>query len=145
MLHFAGNRYICNKMRKLILKIVHGLVLLIIGVALVGVNVQQLYCSHSDHLLWQVHLLPVETGCPCEEKCCEEEDCHGRIRYDFYKITDFSRIETGIQLPFLPFYLSESLFSILRIIPVERGELPCFRHEIPDRIMYREMLCTYLC
>lgn len=132
-------------MQKFIQNIVHGFVVLIVGAALMGVNVRQLYCSHSDHLLWEVCILPIAAECPCEEDCCGEKNCHDRTRCDFYKITDCSRIETGVQMEMDPFYFSESFFHVLWNFSVEWREFPVFRHEIPDRIMMREMLCTYLC
>lgn len=126
-------------------KIVHGLVLLVTGMALVGVNVQQLYCYHSDHIHWEVRILPEEEACPCEEGCCGEDGCHHPVRCDFYKVTDLSQVETGIQMVLFPCDLTRLLLSTLWDLPVAPEQVCLYRHKIPDIFMNRELLCTYLC
>ena len=62
-------------MLKLGKQILHTLVLLITGMALIGVNVTQSGCIHSDRTYLEVRVLPAENTCPCEEGCgcCQEE------------------------------------------------------------------------
>ena len=56
-------------MLKLGKQILHTLVLLITGMALIGVNVTQSGCIHSDRTYLEVRVLPAENTCPCEEEC----------------------------------------------------------------------------
>ena len=75
-------------MLKLGKQILHTLVLLITGMALIGVNVTQSGCIHSDRTYLEVRVLPAENTCPCEEGCgcCQEERqfckdcCHASSR-----------------------------------------------------------------
>ena len=62
-------------MLKLGKQILHTLVLLITGMALIGVNVTQSGCIHSDRTYLEVRVLPAENTCPCEEECgcCQGE------------------------------------------------------------------------
>lgn len=132
-------------MLKLGQKIGQSLLLVVIGLALTGVNIKQLYCSHADSLHWEVCLLPAEKACPCDESCCGENSCHHNARYAFLKITDFSRTETSMQMALHPLCLPESFFHLFVYFSVaETGYFP-FRYKIPDRLMPREWLCTYLC
>ena len=51
-------------MLKLGKQILHTLVLLITGMALIGVNVTQSGCIHSDRTYLEVRVLPAENTCP---------------------------------------------------------------------------------
>lgn len=51
-------------MLKLGKQILHTLVLLITGMALIGVNVTQSGCIHSDRTYLEVRVLPAENECP---------------------------------------------------------------------------------
>jgi len=53
-------------MLKLGKQILHTLVLLITGMALIGVNVTQSGCIHSDRTYLEVRVLPAENTSPCE-------------------------------------------------------------------------------
>ena len=116
-------------MLKLGKQILHTLVLLITGMALIGVNVTQSGCIHSDRTYLEVRVLPAENTCPCEEECgcCQEERqfckdcCHASSRHDFYKVTDSSLVERVLQ----------DGFAFYRKFP-----------GIPPSL---ESLCTFLC
>ena len=100
-------------MLKLGKQILHTLVLLITGMALIGVNVTQSGCIHSDRTYLEVRVLPAENTCPCEEGCgcCQEERqfckdcCHASSRHDFYKVTDSSLVERVLQMQLSVFTL----------------------------------------
>ena len=102
-------------MLKLGKQILHTLVLLITGMALIGVNVTQSGCIHSDRTYLEVRVLPAENTCPCEEGCgcCQEERqfckdcCHASSRHDFYKVTDSSLVERVLQMQLSVFTLPE--------------------------------------
>ena len=102
-------------MLKLGKQILHTLVLLITGMALIGVNVTQSGCIHSDRTYLEVRVLPAENTCPCEEECgcCQEERqfckdcCHASSRHDFYKVTDSSLVERVLQMQLSVFTLPE--------------------------------------
>lgn len=127
-------------------KIGQGSLLLVIVLALIGVNVKQLYCYHAHDLHWEVCILSNESSCPCEEGCCGEEACHHTTRYDFYKITDCPQTESELQVvTLLPFYLPEIFYSDLFSSILEKVEFFFLKDKIPDRVVHRELLCTYLC
>ncbi|MEG0796516.1 MAG: hypothetical protein RR397_08460 [Odoribacter sp.] len=134
------------------IKILHALVLLMTGVALIGVNVIQLRCAYSDKMHWTVQMLPIEDTCPCDEGCggCTTEkeskkDCRHNSTHSFYKITDSSQIEQGLQiwiaLIYLPFSW-QGMFENLSLLP-EKHFL--FRYNILGDPYPPEFLCTFLC
>lgn len=132
-------------MLKMSTKIVHWFVLLMTGVALIGVNVRQLYCCHSENTHLEVRIVPEEDSCPCDDGCCGGKDCHNTARHNFYKITDDSKTEAGIRFEMLSFYLPEYPREILPDLSVPQQQYSLFRHEIPLNSHRRELLCTYLC
>lgn len=130
-------------------KILHWLVLLFTGIALIGVNVQQLYCVHSDQMQWEVRLLPADGACPCEQGCCccpTDKSCHDPARHDFYKVTDSSKIEQGIQITLNPLYLPAMCFWVSEEVKENRQNyLVLRRQEIFSPFPGRELLCTFRC
>ena len=125
-------------MLKLGKQILHTLVLLITGMALIGVNVTQSGCIHSDRTYLEVRVLPAENTCPCEEECgcCQGERqfckdcCHASSRHDFYKVTDSSLVERGLQMQLSVFTLPECGWEMtIQILAVRDGWL-CFLPEV---------------
>lgn len=117
-------------MLKLGKQILHTLVLLITGMALIGVNVTQSGCIHSDRTYLEVRVLPAENTCPCEEGCgcCQEERqfckdcCHASFRHDFYKVTDSSLVERVLQMQLSVFTLPECGWEMTMQILAVRTE-----------------------
>lgn len=133
-------------MFKIGVKILHFIVLLVTGVALIGVNVKQLYCYHSANTHWEVQVLPAGDECHCSnDGCCQKKDCHNQTRHDFYKITDFSRTEPGAQFEFDSFYLPEFAQLVISCLPLWHEEHILFSYEVPDIPIIRELWCTFLC
>lgn len=133
------------------IKILHYLVLLITGVALVGVNVNQLKCAYSDSVHWEIQIMPEEDVCPCGEECggedkngCCEDCCHDST-HDFYKVTDFSETEQGLQILVALIYLPESSLEVFVDLSLAKDKHFSPRHEIPDNPPALEFLCTLLC
>lgn len=126
------------------LKILHTFVLLSTLTALIGVNVRQLCCCHSKPFTCEIQLLPEQEKCPCDEENCGQ-DCRDTGRHDFYKITDFSKTEEGIQLQIAEYIQPEFQGSVgccVAIIPELNYVFP---DPVPDLGVSREFLCTYLC
>lgn len=132
-------------MLKLGVKILNCIVLLVTGLALIGVNVTQLYCCHTTYTHWTVQVVPADDGCPCDEACCRDKDCHEQTRHDFYKITDFSKTESGIELVQASFYLPELSQLLLLYLPEAYEKYVFSKPEFPDIPIPRELLCTFLC
>lgn len=122
------------------------MVLLVTGVALIGVNVKQLYCYHSANTYWEVHVLPTDDECHCiDDNCCQKKDCHNETRHDFYKVTDFSRTEPGVQFESDSFYLPGFIPLVISYLPQKQEEYVLFSYEVPDIPIIRELWCTFLC
>ena len=128
-------------MLKLGKQILHTLVLLITGMALIGVNVTQSGCIHSDRTYLEVRVLPAENTSPCEEGCgcCQEERqfckdcCHASSRHDFYKVTVFTLPECGWEMT-------------MQILAVRDGKDGfAFYRKFPGIPPSLESLCTFLC
>lgn len=142
-------------MLKLGKQILHTLVLLITGMALIGVNVTQLGCIHSDRTYLEVRVLPAENTCPCEEECgcCQGERqfckdcCHAFSRHDFYKVTDSSLVERGVQMQLSVFTLPECGWEMtIQILAVRDGKDGfAFYRKFPGIPPSLESLCTFLC
>ena len=118
-------------MLKLGKQILHTLVLLITGMALIGVT------------------------CPCEEGCgcCQEERqfckdcCHASSRHDFYKVTDSSLVERVLQMQLSVFTLPECGWEMtMQILAVRDGKDGfAFYRKFPGIPPSLESLCTFLC
>ena len=52
------------------IKIFHYFILLITGIALIGVNVRLLHCCHSESSIVEVRMMPDEEEMPCSVVCC---------------------------------------------------------------------------
>ena len=140
-------------MLKLGKQILHTLVLLITGMALIGVNVTQSGCIHSDRTYLEVRVLPAENTCPCEEECgcCQEERqfckdcCHASSRHDFYKVAGFSQLVKSALPDIVFFYPNVGVFDCLTQVPdIEERYFLC-PEIIPDLPPSPELLCTYRC
>ena len=133
-------------MLELIKKIGQGCLVLVMLLALVGVNVKQLYCCHAEHVRWEVCLLPSDVvSVPCEDGCCGEQSCHHTTRSDFYKVTDCSQIESEPDLSLLPIDLPEEWMSEFLVEKLIISEYRFLKNKWPDRVLQRPLLCTYLC
>lgn len=122
----------------------HYLILFITGIALVGVNVQQQYCWHSHDSVVEVCMLPVD-GCPCTDDCSGSEGCHTDTRHDFYKITDSSVVEHGVQLMQFVCVLLSLDVRIPLNWPVFHLQGTCSCRQVFTVPISREFLCTYIC
>lgn len=125
-------------------QILHTLVLLITGIALIGVNVTQSGCIHSDRTYFEVKVLPIENEYFCEE---EGACCHTSSRHDFYKVTDSSLVERVLQMQLSVFILPGCAWEMTGQIPVVRDGRDDFSFcrkftGIPPSL---ELLCTFLC
>lgn len=131
-------------MLKLGKQILHALVLLITGIALIGVNVTRSGCIHSDRICLEIKVLPAEDEYPCEEGCA---CCRAFSRHDFYKITDSSLIERVLQMQLSVFTLSECNWEVVTQIPVVREGKECFSfyRKFPQIPPSLESLCAFLC
>ena len=127
-------------MLKLGKQILHTLVLLITGMALIGVNVTQSGCIHSDRTYLEVRVLPAENTCPCEEGCgcCQEER-------QFCK--DSSLVERVLQMQLSVFTLPECGWEMtMQILAVRDGKDGfAFYRKFPGIPPSLESLCTFLC
>ena len=127
--------------------------LLITGVALIGVNVVQLSCIHSDNVYLTVRMLPLEKDCPCSDECacCQEEEhechncCHPHTHHAFYKVADSSVVEREVQMFVATLWLPELCFRIRTDQPLIKDINFFPEHEIPELPPARELLCTFLC
>lgn len=139
-------------MLKMISGILRLSVLLVVSMALVGVNIAQLYCMCCDKTHLQVELLPQENGFLCEteehsheKSCCplpDKEDSH----HYFYKVTGFLQLVKNIlpEIIFLDFGSGIGDMPLLFAQVNEHRFLypPRF---IPDQPPSLEFLCIYLC
>ena len=95
--------------------------LLVVLLALIGVNVKQVYCCHAHDLHREVIFVPDEAAETCHEGCCGAKSCHHTTRYDFYKVTDYSQVETDAELFIFSFvefscFIIHEPFYILTVI-----------------------------
>ena len=131
-------------MLKLGKQILHTFVLLITGMALIGVNVTQSGCIHSERTYLEVKVLPVENEYLCEE---EGACCHTSSRHDFYKVTDSSLVERVLQMQLSVFTLPECAWEMMMQIPAvrDRKDGSSFYRKFPEIPPSLESLCTFLC
>lgn len=132
-------------MIRVCVKIFHYFILLITGIALIGVNVRILHCCHSEDSIVEVRMMPDEEETPCSEDCCGTKQCHTHSQHTFYKITDFLRVEPVFYflygaciLPFVEEYVPLILGVSTQCAKLEDVEL----HLEPPSCAF---LCTYLC
>lgn len=136
-------------------QILHWLVLLVTGIALIGVNVTQSNCMHSRQVYLEVKVLPSDRNCPCDDgcACCKgsericEDCCHTSARHTFYKVTDSSVVERSVQMAFNLFFLPDSFWKKALELPFpeeQAGNFLVFL-KIPDVPPSPEILCTFLC
>ena len=121
-------------MLKLGKQILHTLVLLITGMALIGVNVTQSGCIHSDRTYLEVRVLPAE-------------NTSASSRHDFYKVTDSSLVERVLQMQLSVFTLPECGWEMtMQILAVRDGKDGfAFYRKFPGIPPSLESLCTFLC
>lgn len=127
-------------MVKIGIKIGQALVLLITFIALMGVNVKQLCCCHPEPGTCKIQILPVEEECPCGEK-----EIPASNRHVFYKVSDYSRIERGLQMSVTVYSRpvvreKRTVFSEL-LCSLCFWSLPSF----PRLLLERDFLCIYQC
>ena len=119
--------------------------LLVVLLALIGVNVKQVYCCHAHDLHREVIFVPDEAAETCHEGCCGSKSCHHTTRYDFYKVTDYSQVETDTELFIFSFELMEhTLPEVCGCLSYEK-EVILPKEKWPDRNFQRSFLCSYLC
>ena len=131
-------------MLKLGKQILNTLVLLITGMALIGVNVTQSGCIHSDRTYLEVRVLPAENTCPCEEECgC----CQGERQFCKDCCHASSRHERGLQMQLSVFTLPECGWEMtIQILAVRDGKDGfAFYRKFPGIPPSLESLCTFLC
>lgn len=139
-------------MFKMIVKIFYSFVILVTGIALIGVNVSQLYCSHCEDTHFDVSLLPQEEGCLCKDNagCCGD-DCSSRplqsenSRHDFYKIADTLRTENENNMPVLEAFFILAAIEYSPFSPTVLATVIPLLDLKPDILQPREMLCIYRC
>lgn len=139
--------------------------LLVISLALIGVNVRQLYCCHGHNLHWELCLVPDEevaglceegvcekgccgdSSCSCSDSSCGDSDssCHHTTRYDFYKITESAQVESAPDLSLVAVELPKEWGNDLLVEQLIVSEYRFLEEEWPDRAFRRPLLCTYLC
>lgn len=137
-------------MYKYVAQIFNILVLLVVGVAMIGVNVSKLHCSQCKEVFTEVKIVPEEASCPCKHgcPCCtdtKKEQNYPETDHTFYKITDFSQEEKVV-------FVSLSLFIPVERLLFERIFLIYFEYEhvsdvyrYPDAHPPLEFLCVYRC
>ena len=108
-------------MLKLGKQILHTLVLLITGMALIGVNVTQSGCIHSDRTYLEVRVLPAENTSPW--------------------------VERVLQMQLSVFTLPECAWEMtMQILAVRDGKDGfAFYRKFPGIPPSLESLCTFLC
>ena len=127
------------------IKIFHYFILFITWIALIGVNVRLLHCCHSESSIVEVRMMPDEEEMPCSDDCCGKKQCHTHSQHNFYKITDFSRVEPN-------FYL----LHIVCILPQMVEYVPLILNVLNQAVKLEgtksyldppacAFLCTYLC
>lgn len=139
-------------MFKIVSKILHSLILLVVGAALVGINVNKLYCTQCEEVYLQVKMIPQEDACPCEHgcSCCDKETekkspCRETdSKSSFYKIADSSQTERAVtfDIVFCPFEKSVFLAPVLRL---PESVFFSYRDEFSGLFPSPERLCTYRC
>ena len=119
-------------MLKLGKQILHTLVLLITGMALIGVNVTQSGCIHSDRTYLEVRVLPAENTGTWEEGG---------------GVTDSSLVERVLQMQLSVFTLPECGWEMtMQILAVRDGKDGfAFYRKFPGIPPSLESLCTFLC
>ena len=123
--------------------------LLVMLFALIGVNVKQLYCCHA-HMHWEICWTPDEFPMSCDASCCEDgccgkKTCHPTARYNFYKVTDFSQVESEPIIVLFPVFLQKKWESCLLDEDVFFNTPTYLEDEGPDRVPIRPQLGVYLC
>lgn len=140
-------------MLKVVSAIFHWFVILIVGTALMGVNVVQLYCMCCDESCLHVEVVPLETECSCQGHGHHEEEGDGccslsgkeYVRHDFYKVAGFS-FDVKNVLPAVFSGECVSFLSDFRLWPSEKTErFADIPDLVPDEPPSQELLCTYLC
>lgn len=128
-------------MIRMSIKIFHCLILLITGIALIGVNVRLLHCCHSKDSVVEVRIMPDEEEQPCCEDCCGTKQCHTHSHHTFYKVTDFSRVESG----FHTLHIACILLYVMECSPLKSD----FQNQSvePDgmKALYDPPSCSFLC
>ena len=119
--------------------------LLIVSLALIGVNMKQVYCYHAHDLHREVILVPDEAAETNHEGCCGAKSCHHTTRYDFYKVTDYSQVESATELFIFSFEVMEHTFTKVWLCLSYEKEVILPKEKWPDRIIQRSILCSYLC
>lgn len=126
-------------------KILHLLILFLTLVAMIGVNVRQIYCFHGGNLCWVVQILPDDAASLCDGDCCKTKECHSEKQHDYYKVTDFSREEHHVDWQIadfgqiLEFAGMPVFYTMVEKSFFSKGTV----HFTP--LPERSMLCTYLC
>lgn len=126
-------------------KIFYYFVLLVTGIALIGINVRLLHCCHAKDSVVEVKIIPDEEEEPCSDSCCGMRQCHTHTHHTFFKITDFSQVEPNFQI-----------YHIICIIPFIDESLPFAYNYMRQLILSCgieflieppscSLLCTYIC
>lgn len=137
-------------MLKMISGILRLFVLLVVSMALVGVNIVQLSCLCCDTTYLQVELLPQEKACLCGEgEACHAKACcpveKENSRHDFYKVAGFSQLVKNMLPDIMSFYLAgEVAACVVPGLEYKSYYILC-PQKIPDLPPSPELLCTYLC
>lgn len=136
-------------------QILHWTVLVITGIALIGVNVTQSCCVHANQVHWTVKVLPTADVCPCEEECtccCAgkwycADGCHTEKRHAYYKITDSSIVERCVQMELKIDCLPEFNVTGRLVLPLWERQPDCETAvwKIPEIPLSPAWLCTFLC
>ena len=139
-------------MVKIASKIFHSLILLVVGVALIGVNVNKLYCSHCEVAYLQVKMMPEDKPCCCQHgcSCCQKHGntaiaCHPELQHSFYKVTDSSQAEESMGIAVLFFYLDKYEIVVPEVFPLPEHIYFSDPEDYPDNPPSPELLCTYRC
>lgn len=125
-------------------------VLLVISIALVGVNIVQLSCICCDSTYLQVELLPQEKTCQCGgEASCESNACcsqkQDNTRHDFYKVAGFSQLVKNALPDVVFFYPNVGVLNCFIKVPEIKDYYILSPEIIPDLPPSLELLCTYRC
>lgn len=126
-------------------------VLLVVSMALVGVNIVQLSCLCCDNIHVQVELLPQENEflCEMEQHSHENDGCPIPNEEDshhyFYKVTGFLQLVKNI-LPEVVFFDSGLGIGNMPLLFAQvNAHYFLYPRFIPDQPPSPEFLCTYRC
>lgn len=140
-------------MKRIISNIFNCFITCIVGLALIGIHVNTIYCGHCEEKHVHVEIVPVAEDTCCEDGCDHGHNCKTDTECNlkelqlsaFYKITDSSETEEGLRLIVLFSYLEEHVPGPCVIACGAVSNYFSNWDNYPDLPVTQESLCIYRC